>query len=108
MNPVVSASYAQFGVDAGGRRPNACSGRASSNGIERSDPVAVETGYCASAYSHGGMRPMYDPGYEPAMRCYPASSRERCVQCSLPCVSRTGEESYACFPHGLAADAIFP
>ena len=28
---------------------------------------------------------------EPALRCYPASSRERCVQCSLPCVSRSGK-----------------
>ena len=28
---------------------------------------------------------------EPAMRCYPALRRERCVQCSLPCVSRSGK-----------------
>ena len=28
---------------------------------------------------------------EPALRCYPASSRERCVQRSLPCVSRSGK-----------------
>ena len=27
---------------------------------------------------------------EPAMRCYPASGRERCVQSSLPCVGRRG------------------
>ncbi len=62
VNPVVSASYAQFGVDAGGRRPNACSGRAISNGMEHHDPVAVETGYCASAYSQRGMRPVYGTG----------------------------------------------
>ena len=32
---------------------------------------------------------------EPALRCYPASSRERCVQCSLPCVSSSGKKSQA-------------
>ena len=38
-----------------------------------------------------GYRLRYGTGYEPALRCYPASSRERCVQCSLPCVSRSGK-----------------
>ena len=32
---------------------------------------------------------------EPALRCYPASSRERCVQRSLPCVSSSGKKSQA-------------
>ena len=32
---------------------------------------------------------------EPAMRCYPALSRERCVQSSLPCVSSSGKKSQA-------------
>ena len=32
---------------------------------------------------------------EPAMRCYPAISRERCVQSSLPCVSSSGKKSQA-------------
>ena len=57
------------------------------------DPVAVETGYCAAANSLRGIRPLYDTGYEPALRCYPALSRERCVQSSLPCVNRPGKGS---------------
>ena len=32
---------------------------------------------------------------EPAMRCYAALCRERCVQCSLPCVNRSGKRSDA-------------
>ena len=51
MKPVVSASYAQSGVDAGGRHFFACGGRASPNGMGSTDPAAVETGYCAEAYS---------------------------------------------------------
>ena len=35
VNPVVSASYAQSGVDAVGRRFCACGGRAVSNGMEK-------------------------------------------------------------------------
>ena len=50
VKPVVSASYAQSGVDAGGRH-YACGFRAVFNGIEILDPAAVETGYCAEAYS---------------------------------------------------------
>ena len=55
------------------------------------DPAAVETGYCAEAYSLCGQRPVYEADCEPASRCYPALCRERCVQCSLPCVSRSGK-----------------
>lgn len=51
VKPLVSASYAQSGVDAGGRHFFACGGRASPNGMGSTDPAAVETGYCAEAYS---------------------------------------------------------
>ena len=94
MNPVVSASYAQSGVDAVGRRLRLRrTGYLQWHGED--DPVAVETGYCAAANSLRGIRPLYDTGYEPALRCYPASSRERCVQSSLPCVSSSGKKSQA-------------
>ena len=36
-------------------------------------------------------RLVYEADYEPAMRCYPALCRERCVQSSLPCVDREVE-----------------
>ena len=39
-----------------------------------------------------GYRLRYGTGYEPALRCYPALSRERCVQSSLPCVGRVDRE----------------
>ena len=92
VNPVVSASYAQSGVDAVGRRLRLRrTGYLQWHGED--DPVAVETGYCAAANSLRGIRPLYDTGYEPALRCYPALSRERCVQSSLPCVNRPGKGS---------------
>ena len=37
-------------------------------------------------------RPVYEADCEPAMRCYPALCRERCVQSSLPCVGRVDRE----------------
>ena len=94
MNPVVSASYAQSGVDAVGRRLRLRrTGYLQWHGED--DPVAVETGYCAAANSLRGIRPLYDTGYEPALRCYPALSRERCVQSSLPCVGRVDRGAHA-------------
>ena len=94
MKPLVSASYAQSGVDAVGRRLRLRrTGYLQWHGED--DPVAVETGYCAAANSLRGIRPLYDTGYEPALRCYPALRRERCVQCSLPCVNRSGKGSHA-------------
>ena len=62
MKPLVSASYAQSGVDAGGRqlclrRPGAFQWH------EMSDPPAVETGSRAAAYSLCGLkRPLYGTG----------------------------------------------
>ena len=41
---------------------------------------------------------------EPAMRCYPALRRERCVQRSLPCVNRSGKKSYASRLMALSAE----
>ena len=62
----------------------ACGGRAVLNGMRSSTrslwrPELVQR-----------RRPLYDSGWEPVLRCYPAISRERCVQCSLPCVGRSG------------------
>ena len=62
MKPVVSASYAQSGVDAGGRHFFACGGWASPNGMGSTDPSAAETGSCAGAYSLCGQRPLYGTG----------------------------------------------
>ena len=49
VKPVVSASYAQFGVDAGGRRFR-LRRTGGSQWHGSSDPVAVETGTCAGAW----------------------------------------------------------
>ena len=68
----------------------ACGGRASPNGMGMTDPAAVETGYCAEAYSLLWSATSVRYRIEPALRCYPASRRERCVQRSLPCVSSSG------------------
>ena len=68
VKPLVSASYAQSGVDAVGRRLRLRrTGYLQWHGED--DPVAVETGYCAAANSLRGIRPLYDTGYEPALRC---------------------------------------
>lgn len=64
----------------------------------------METGYCAAANSLCGIRPLYDTGYEPALRCYPALSRERCVQSSLPCVGTVDREVEA--PVSPAREAV--
>ena len=54
MKPVVSASYAQSGVDAGGRQ--LCLRRSGAfQWHEMSDPPAVETGSRAAAYSLCGL-----------------------------------------------------
>ncbi len=91
MKPVVSASYAQSGVDAGGRQFFACGGRASPNGMGNTDPAAAETGYCAGAYSLCGKRPLYGTGLNLHCGATRLSRRERCVQRSLPCVSSSGK-----------------
>ena len=94
MKSLVPAAYAQFGVGAGGRRgsPRVCDGRAPSNGME--DPTLLPW---RPAVVHRRTppvvkRPVYEADCEPAMRCYPALCRERCVQSSLPCVGRVDRE----------------
>ena len=94
MKSLVPAAYAQFGVGAGGRRgsPRVCDGRAPSNGME--DPTLPPW---RPAVVHRRTppvvkRPVYEADDEPAMRCYPALCRERCVQSSLPCVGRVDRE----------------
>ena len=47
---------------------------------------------------------MYEADDEPAMRCYPALCRERCVQSSLPCVGRVDREVEA--PVSPAREAV--
>ena len=90
MKPVVSASYAQSGVDAGGR--HFCLRRmGQSQWHGKHGP-----GRCGDRILCRGVLPLWSATSvryrtEPALRCYPASSRERCVQCSLPCVSRSGK-----------------
>ena len=49
-------------------------------------------------------RPVYEADDEPAMRCYPALCRERCVQRSLPCVGRVDREVEA--PVSPAREAV--
>ena len=67
VNPVVSASYAQSGVDAGGRQ-FCLRFQGSFQWHEKNDPVTVETDDCARAYSHRGKRLLYGIEYEPASR----------------------------------------
>ena len=93
MKLLVLAYYAQFWVGAGGKPGFACACglRALSNGmviptlfpwrpavVHRRTPPVVK-------------RPVYEADDEPAMRCYPALRRERCVQRSLPCVDSSGK-----------------
>ena len=85
MKPVVSASYAQSGVDAGGRHFFACGGRASPNGMGSTDPAAVETGYCAEAYSLCGQRPLYGTGLN--LHCGATRLRAVNAVCSVACLA---------------------
>ena len=106
MKSLVPAAYAQFGVGAGRRcgSPRVCDGRAPSNGME--DPTLLPW---RPAVVHRRTppvvkRPVYEADDEPAMRCYPALRRERCVQRSLPCVNRSGKKSYASRLMALSAE----
>ena len=92
---MVPASYAQFGVGAEGRRILMRLRR--KGGLQwhgGPDPFSAETCCCAEAYSPGGKRLLYEAGCEPASRCVTIDP-ERCVQSSLPCVSRTGSRCQA-------------
>ena len=96
MNPVVSASYAQFGVDAGGRRLSPADRRAAPNGMGIHDPASAETGYCAEAYSRCGSSDFCTiPDRNLHCGATRLLRRERCVQRSLPCVNRQGKRSQA-------------
>ena len=92
---MVPASYAQFGVGAEGRcillRLRKKGGLQWHGGP---DPAFAETCCCAGAYSLCGKRLLYEAGYEPALRCVTRCPK-RCVQSSLPCVSRTGSRCQA-------------
>ena len=97
MKPLVLASYAQFGVGAGGRRGlvRACGCRAPSNGME--DPTLLP------------WRPVVVDGRTPFVVTDPSTkqienlqcgatrplSRERCVQSSLLCVGMANRRADA-------------
>ena len=100
MKPLVLASYAQFGVGAGGRRgsPRVCGGRAPSNGMEDPTLLPWRPAVVHRRTPSVVKRPVYEADDEPAMRCYPALCRERCVQSSLPCVGRVDREVEAPLP----------
>ena len=81
MKPLVPASYAQFGVGAGGRRgsPRVCDGRAPSNGMEDPTLLPWRPAVVHRRTPSVVKRPVYeavdviDPdGKKPASRCYPA------------------------------------
>lgn len=97
MKPLVLASYAQFGVGAVGRRRFLRLRK--KGGLQWHgdyDPPFAETSCCAEAYSLRGNRLLYEAGCEPALRC--ETMVERCVQCSLPCVSCSGSRCQAYKP----------
>ena len=81
MKLLVPAAYAQFGV--GMEDPTLPLWRPAV--VHRRTPFVVK-------------RPVYEADCEPAMRCYPALCRERCVQSSLPCVGRVDREVEAPLP----------
>ena len=91
VKPVVSASYAQSGVDAGGRRVIACGGRAVFNGMKNRDPVFAETGNCAEAYSQSGFS---DFCTIPDVNLHCGATRLYAVNavCSVACLAWAGRE----------------
>ena len=69
----------------------------------------VEPCFCGGRISCRSVLPLWSATAvryrdEPAMRCYPALRRERCVQRSLPCVNRSGKKSYASRLMALSAE----
>ena len=87
---LVPAAYAQCGVGAGRRcgSPRICGGGAPSNGMEDPTLPLWRPAVVHRRTPFVVKRPVYEADCEPAMRCYPALCRERCVQSSLPCVGR--------------------
>lgn len=92
MKSLVLASYAQFGVSAGGRRNNyACGGRAVFNGMKIPTLPLWRPAVVQTRTPQWSKRRLYEVGCKPAMRC--KGLPECCVQSSLPCVSRSGLRS---------------
>ena len=85
MKPVVSASYAQSGVDAGGRHFLPAADGPVPMAWEARDPAAVETGYCAEAYSLCGQRPLYGTGLN--LHCGATRLRAVNAVCSVACLA---------------------
>ena len=100
MKLLVPAAYAQFGVGAGRRcgSPRICGGGAPSNGMEDPTLPLWRPAVVHRRTPFVVKRLVYEADYEPAMRCYPALCRERCVQSSLPCVGRVDREVEAPLP----------
>ena len=63
----------------------ACGCRAAFNGMKTSNPVSVETGYCAGAYSLCGQRLLYGTG----MNLHCGATRLQAVNavCSVACLA---------------------
>ena len=106
MKLLVPAAYAQFGVGAGRRcgSPRICGGGAPSNGMEDPTLPLWRPAVVHRRTPFVVKRPVYEADCEPAMRCYPALCRERCVQSSLPCVGRVDREVEA--PLTLARGSV--
>lgn len=97
MKLLVPAAYAQFGVGAGRRcgSPRICGGGAPSNGMEDPTLPLWRPAVVHRRTPFVVKRLVYEADYEPAMRCYPALCRERCVQSSLPCVDWVDRGAHA-------------
>lgn len=90
VKPLVSASYAQSGVDAGGRQP--CLRRPGGfQWHENVDPPAVETGSRAQAYSLCGTRPVYGDGLN--LHCGATRYVTVNAVCSVACLAWADGES---------------
>ena len=101
VKPLVLASYAQFGVGAGGRRA-----KRTPAAVGRS-PMAWGTRPCfrGDLLLCTGVLPLWSSDLctkqmnKPAMRCYlPLLRHERCVQSSLPCVGMVDRGADALSP----------
>ena len=107
MKLLVPAAYAQFGVGAGRRcgSPRICGGGAPSNGMEDPTLPLWRPAVVHRRTPFVVKRLVYEADYEPAMRCYPALCRERCVQSSLPCVEWVNEGAKRKHPRpGILSD----
>ena len=87
VKPLVPASYAQFGVGAEWKAHFcACVGRAFPNGMWKPTLPARRPDLVHGRTPLWYFRPVYESGWNLHCGATRPSSRERCVQSSLPCV----------------------